>query len=82
MATEVAPQAISESLRRHIEENRKFAAEWRERYGDPAESLGALLREMFTPDAFYGAIAAYREDRSSWLEDDLSDDDRWEDDGR
>jgi len=77
MATEVAQEGISETLKRHIEENDKLAAELRQRYGDPAAYLGAFLRERFSPEAFLEDPQGHRVDRSSWSEtEDLEDDGR------
>lgn len=82
MASQIAQQGLSETLRRHVEENEKLAAELRERFGDPSASMGAFLREKFGPNAFVREHPELGLDRSSWLEDDLWDDDIREDDGR
>lgn len=82
MATEVALGVLSETLKRHIEENDKLEAELRERFGDPSASMGAFLREKFGPNAFVREHPELGLDRSSWLEDDVWDEDVWENDGR
>src|SRR5687768_10213421 len=49
-----------------IEEYREEIARWREQHGDPAEALGAFLRDRFGAEALLESYWEYKPNKTSW----------------
>jgi hypothetical protein len=83
MVTQAQPLSPTERLNRRLEQNLADAERWRAEHGDPAEAMGAFLRDWIGLEALEATYHEYLRQEDSFLFDDYNEDDEdWGEDGR